>query len=316
MNMDALDRTGHKLKQRQNIIGICLEIVDMLQRGENPTTKELAEQFETSVRNIQNYLNTLEFIGIERRGREKRLFLKHALSYKKTLLSEAEREFVRSSIDQLEVIDTEHEKLATLVSEKIMVSDIETPYYIKPESFEPISQRKDLIRDLEKAIDNHLKIEVLYEGKGMTLFPYKITAFEGIWYLLADDLKKDNIQNYMLSRIDDWELRGERFEPLTNLSKIIDEMESAYSNEGDASEVIVKVKANIADYFKYKMHLKSQDILEEDSEGNLLISFDITHDEDIDNLIKSWLPDIIVISPSSFRARIKRELSDYLLAMK
>lgn len=305
-------RTGYKAGQRQNILEICLYTLDALHRGENPTTKELAVRFETSIRNIQNYMKELEFLGVERVGREKRLALKHALSHKQTSLSRDEREFVRSSLEQLQEIDDEHTRLARVVSEKIMVTDVQTPYYIKPENFEPISHRKNLVKDLRSAIDNTLKIELLYEGRGITLFPYKITAFEGIWYLLADGLQEESLQNYMLSRIDDWAVTGERFEPIPNLMEIIEEMESAHSTEGEEQEVVVRVNARIADYFKYKRYLKSQDILEQDAEGNLLISFDITHDEDVDNLIKSWLPDIEVVSPLSFRQRIKRELQAYL----
>jgi len=318
--MKEFERTGKSALQRQNILRVCLYTLDLLYRGENPTTREIAEHFGTSLRNVQNYIKELEFLGLERQGVEKRLALKYALSHKKTVLSEVEREFVRSSLDQLEVIDAEHRRLADTVSEKIMVADVETPYYIKPENFEPIGQReyqvKDLVRDLEKAIENHIKIDLYYEGKGITLFPYKITAFEGIWYLLADGIEDDSIQTYMLSRIDDMALTGERFEPSDELIEFAENMESAHSREAEEREVVVKVKAEIADYFRYKRHLKSQDNITVDEEGNLIVSFDITHDEDVDNLIKSWLPDIEIISPASFRERIKRELSGYLASMK
>jgi len=311
---DNFTPTGHKKRQRQSILEKCLYILDLLHRDEHPNTKELAEHFETNIRNIQNYIKQLEFLGVERRGEEKRLYLKNTLARKRTFLSEEEREFMRNALDQLEDIDEETVKMASVIAKKISVEDVESPFYIRPENFEPKNSRKSLIHDLEKAIDNHLKIDILYEGKGITLFPHKITAFEGIWYLLADGIEDDSIQNYMLSRIDEWEITGERFEPIDNLMEIIDDMESAHSTEGEEQEVVVKVKANIADYFKYKKHLKSQDILEQDAEGNLTISYDITHHEDVDNLIKSWLPDIEVISPKSFKERIFHELSEYIAA--
>ena len=318
--MKEFERTGKRSQQRQNILRVCLYTLDLLHRGENPTTREIAEHFDTSLRNVQNYIKELEFLGLERQGVEKRLVLTNAISHNKTSLSEDEREFVRSSLDQLEVIDADHRQLADTVAEKIMVADVETPYYIKPENFEPINQREyqveDLVRDLEKAIENHIKIDLYYEGKGITLFPYKITAFEGIWYLLADGIEDDSIQTYMLSRIDDMALTGERFEPSDELIEFAENMESAHSREAEEREVVVKVKAEIADYFRYKRHLKSQDNITVDEEGNLIVSFDITHDEDVDNLIKSWLPDIEIISPASFRERIKRELSGYLASMK
>jgi len=308
-------RTGHRAHQRQNVLRICLDILDSLHHDEHPTTRELAEKYDVSLRTMQNYVKELESLNVERRGEEKRLYLKFAIPRKQVVLSEDEREFMRNALDQLDEIDDKARHLAENVAKKVLVTDIETPYYIQPERFEPRT-RHDLINALESAIENHIKIDIEYEGKGITLFPYKITAFEGIWYLLADGIKDDSIQNYMLSRIDKWELTGEQFEPIDNLMEIIDDMESAHSNEGREQEVVVKVNANIADYFKYKKHLKSQDILEQDAEGNLIISYDITHHEDVDNLIKSWLPDIEVLSPASFKERIKRELTTYLKAME
>ena len=40
---------------------------------------------------------------------------------------------------------------------------------------------------------------------------------------------------------------------------------------------------------------KSQEIEEKLEDGSLIINFEISHDEDIDNIIKSWLPHIEII---------------------
>lgn len=308
-------RTGHRAAQRQNVLRICLNILDSLHHDEHPTTRELAEKFDVSLRTMQNYVKELESLDVERRGEENRLYLKYAIPRKQVVLSEDEREFMRNALDQLDEIDDDTRLLAKNVAKKVLVTDIETPYYIQPERFEP-RKRHDLIKALEQAIENHIKIDIEYEGTGMTLFPYKITAFEGIWYLLADGIEDTSIKNYMLSRISQCELTGKRFEPIKNLNEIIEDMESAYSNEGEEREIVIKVKSSIADFFRDKRHLKSQNNLETDDEGNLIISFNITHDEDVDNLIKSWLPDIEVLSPTSFKDRIKRELTIYLKAME
>ena len=312
--MEKVDDTDYKNKQRLNILGTCLHILDALNRGETPTTKELVEELGGKLRNMQNYIKLLEPFGVVREGRERRLTLSRALNYKKTSLTPEERAFVHSALEQLEEIDEEHKKMAESIAKKIMVAGVESPFYIKPEQFEPIYKQQFLIDELERAVENHLKIELIYEGKPLTLFPYKIIAFEGIWYLLADGVEDDSIRNYMITRINTEELyiTPQQFKPIDDLMQHIEEMESAHSTEEDEREVIVKVKADIADYFKYKKHLKSQDILEEDEEGNLIISYDITHDEDIDNMIKSWLPDIEVLSPQSFKSRLKRELETYL----
>lgn len=58
--------------------------------------------------------------------------------------------------------------------------------------------------------------------------------------------------------------------------------------------------------------MQSQKILEELDNGDLKISFEVSHDEDIDNIIKSWLPDIEVCEPKKYRDQIISELREYL----
>ena len=55
--------------------------------------------------------------------------------------------------------------------------------------------------------------------------------------------------------------------------------------------------------------------MEEKNNGSLLVSFTVTHEEDIDNIIKSWIPHIKVISPENFKNKIKNELEKYVLQL-
>jgi hypothetical protein len=38
----------------------------------------------------------------------------------------------------------------------------------------------------------------------------------------------------------------------------------------------------------------------------------VSHDEDIDNIIKSWLPDIYVEKPEKYKDQVIAELQEYL----
>ena len=131
-------RTGHRAHQRQNVLHICLDILDSLHNDEHPTTRELAEKYEVSLRTMQNYVKELEALDVERRGEEKRLYLKYAISRKHVILNEDEREFIRTALDQLDEIDNDARVLAESIAKKLLVTNIEVPYYIQPERFEPL----------------------------------------------------------------------------------------------------------------------------------------------------------------------------------
>jgi len=46
------------------------------------------------------------------------------------------------------------------------------------------------------------------------------------------------------------------------------------------------------------------------------VSFQVSHDEDVDNLIKAWLPHIEVLKPERFRKRLVGELEAYVRELK
>lgn len=289
-----------------------LKIIHRLEAQEKMTTMSLAEDFGVTQRTIQQDVkNVLTHFGIGTNS-EHELILERPVKKHQTTLYEDERETLALGLSQVEDIDEEHRHHVERIAKKTYVDNVKTPYFIKPETFQPFHTQKELVKELKRAINAHLKIEIFYEGRGITLFPYKIVSFEGIWYLLADGIKDDSIHNYMLSHIDDYEITSERFEPISNLEEILTDMDSQHFVEGHSFDVIVRVYPEIAEYFRLKKHLNSQEIMDYATDGSLKIKFTVNHDEDVDNLIKSWLPHIEVLEPESFKQRIKRELHDYL----
>jgi len=289
-----------------------IQIIQRIELGEVMTTKSLGIDFSVTQRVIQEDIkNVLRHFGITTNDNHE-LILNAPIPYKKTSLYEEERQTLALGLSQVEDIDQEYSDRVKRIAKKTYVENVETPFFIKAETFEPFHNKRELVKDLKRAIKNHLKIEIFFEGKSIELFPYKIASFEGIWYLLADGIEDDSIRNYMISHVEDYFITNERFEPITNLEEILETMESEWFVEGTSFEVIVKVYPEIAEYFNLKKHLDSQELLETYPDGSLKISFDVSHDEDIDNLIKSWLPHIEVLSPLRFRERIRNELIQYL----
>ena len=97
-----------------------------------------------------------------------------------------------------------------------------------------------------------------------------------------------------------------------SIDKILSNVHTAWFEDGVQFEVKIKVLKPIAHYFKKKKHLVSQQILKENADGSIDISFQVSSDEDIDNLIKAWLPHIIVLSPMRIKNKISLELKEYL----
>ena len=94
---------------------------------------------------------------------------------------------------------------------------------------------------------------------------------------------------------------------------MLDKAHSPYYQDGNSFNIKVKVYSEIAHFFEQKEFLQSQEIEEKLEDGSLIINFEISHDEDIDNIIKSWLPHIEIIEPIRFKEKLKNELKEYLL---
>jgi len=66
-----------------------------------------------------------------------------------------------------------------------------------------------------------------------------------------------------------------------------------------------------ASFFTTKKHLLSQ-THKFDEQGNLILTYNVTQELEVEELIKKWIPYINVISPKSLKDKIEKELTDYL----
>jgi len=160
---------------------------------------------------------------------------------------------------------------------------------------------------------NQEVLKLVLLSKTIEVEAYKIANFDGFWYLFAKDLTDQKVKTFKLSEI-------KKLTPLDKYHKrepqeienILDNAHSAFYHDGNSFEVIIKVDANIAMYFKSKDFLESQNILEEYEDGSLKVSFEVSHDEDIDNIIKAWLPHVEVLEPQRYREKLLNDLKKYI----
>jgi len=81
-------------------------------------------------------------------------------------------------------------------------------------------------------------------------------------------------------------------------------------------EHLIDIKLEVAKpkafFFKSKNYLKSQEIVETKEDGSLIVSYKVTQEYEIEELIKRWIPYVKVISPLSLKQKIENELKEYL----
>lgn len=188
-----------------------------------------------------------------------------------------------------------------------------TPYHIRTPEFQKLDTQSSLIQKLEQAIHHRTPLLLVHHTSRCTLEPYKILNLDGIWYLLGRDRLQERMRLILIHKIQFAQpVRGE-FQIPEELSSMLDrEIVSAYFDDQNRFAIEVLVRSNIAELFKLRPEHPSQELLLEHPSGELHLRFWVTHLEDVDNIIKEWLPDIRVLSPQSYREQIERELQSYL----
>lgn len=289
-----------------------IKILTKIANNELPTSRELAEEFNVGVRTIQNDLNRLIVdYPIIKTTDHKYKFI-DGFSLNKTSLNNDEMILLQLALSRFKDVE-DFDMIQDTLFKKLLNNNFTNPYYIKQEDLEDIDINSSLVETLEDAIKYQNHVKIISTRGDIEVEPYKITAFDGIWYLFAKDEEDQKTKTFMLSRIKKVKLLQHKHQTSqVEIEKILDQTHSAWYDEGNTYKVIVKVYPQIAEFFIRREFLQSQIIEEKLEDGSLIVSFEITHDEDIDNMIKSWLPHIEVIKPTRFREKIKKELQEYL----
>ena len=292
-----------------------LLMMQALQERKSIPIDELAEEHNVSDRTIRRDVERMHFFPIELRKNV--VYLDEHYDITALALEKEELLIAELALNAIHGIDEKTDEKLHAIRAKLANPLFFNPYNIKKEGFQEINRDSELSNKIEDAISKRNTSKVTSNEITSTVLPYKVTAFDGIWYLLGCDTEDDKIKTYLIANITEFRATTHVFSnTYADIDAVLENIHTAWFEDGNSFEVKVRVKEEIAHYFKLKKHLTSQEILKENKDGSLIISFTVSTDEDVDNLIKAWLPHIEVISPSRFRKRLITELENYIKDLK
>lgn len=288
-------------------------ILTKLSSNELVEIKELATEYNVSVRTIQKdiYQRLISFPIIK--DENKKLKFIDGFTINKSLLNNDEMMLVSLALSKFENVK-DLNKLTSSTLKKLLSPTTFNPYHVKHEDVEDLNIDSPVIENLENAIKNQYEILISVKENEIAFEPYKIVAYDGIWYLLGKNKFDNKICNIFLHNIKSVVILEKKYQlKHENIEKIISKINSSWFQEGILYDVKVKVYKEISYIFENRDFLTSQRIERKFSDGSLIVNFQVSHDEDIDNIIKSWLPHIEVIEPKRYKDKLKKELENYIL---
>ena len=288
-------------------------ILSRLNDGEALSVKALAEEFNVSERTVQRDFNE-RLISFPIYQDKKKWKMQDDFKLEKS-----------NSLEDTVVLDI-MQKLIEAAGQSFSAKANKLLSKLKNESINPIYAKLDMediggklkeVQELEKSIKERREIVCSYDFEGekkeLNLKPLKIVNYEGFWYLVALDSRNEKLKKYYLKNIKNIRISDAIFESTEELDRILDNSISVwFEKDITPYKVTLNISKEVAKYFIRKPLSKSQVIEEEQEDGSLIMSVEITNDMEIIPFVKYWIPHIKVLSPLSIQQRIEKDLLTYL----
>jgi predicted DNA-binding transcriptional regulator YafY len=147
----------------------------------------------------------------------------------------------------------------------------------------------------------------------VNLEPYRVAYFGGFWYLIGNEPSTGILKRYALDQITDFRLSGGVFKGVPeDLDATLKGSANIWFTEKRNLEVTVLIDAQVSHYFKRRKVFPTQEIKEERPDGSLVVSFRMGHYEAIQNILKSWIPHILILEPEEFKMLLLKDLKGWV----
>ena len=277
-----------------------------LNQGEALDPQALAEEFGVNLRTIQRDLN-VRFAYLPLVKREGRYQLDPVYLGKLST----------RDIERFASLAGVHGLFPSLSDEflrDIFDSRIQSALLVKGHNYEDRAGKEEQFRLLERAIVGRRQVEFEYRKEGgMQAYegvaPYKLVNIKGIWYLAGRDGEK--LKTFSFAKIERVRMLESRFEADPELEKKLVEEDGIWLGE-ERREIVLKVSAEVAGYFKRRKLIANQVIEKELEDGGLLVSARVGHANQVLPIVRYWIPHIRVISPEGLQGELEQELKRYV----
>ncbi|MEA2017123.1 MAG: WYL domain-containing protein, partial [Campylobacterota bacterium] len=194
-----------------------------------------------------------------------------------------------------------------IISKK--VKELNNIYEFKNKPFENAKSDSKIFKTLERNIKNQKCIIIEYPNLGeltkIEVKPYKMLFINENFYLACEVEHEDyQFSMYRISKIKTIEDTSKTYHKNYDIESFIKDIQTPFSRytqnyKDHLIDIKLEINSKKAFFFKSKKYLKSQNIDETKEDGSLIVSYKVTQEYEVEELIKRWLPYVKVIEPLS-----------------
>jgi len=295
-----------KTSDRDTLSYRLTQILKKLNQGEKLDPKALAGEFNVNVRAIQHDLNErFAFLQLEKAGGRYHL---HPAFLGKLSLRDIEHFARLAGVSGLFPAGADN------FLREIFDARVQTALLIKGHHYEDLGGKEDCFRQLEQAILARSKISYDYrKNEGTKTYadiePYKLVNHDGIWYLAGKD--GNQLKAFTFTKIDRLQVSDATFTTDPSIESTLAAEDDIWLNSKKL-EVVLKIAAPVADYFKRRKLVANQLIEKTLEDGGLIVSAKVAHINQILPTVRQWIPHIRIISPEGLQGEMEKEIRSYL----
>lgn len=284
-----------------------IQILKKLNQGDKLDPKALAEEFNVNLRAIQRDLNErFAFLQLEKTNS---LYHLHPAFLGKLSLRDI------GHFARLAGVSGLFPSGADNFLREVFDARLQTALLVKGAHYEDLCGKEDSFRQLEQAILARHRIAFDYrKTEGPKTYddiePYKLVNHGGIWYLAGKD--GDKLKAFTFSKIERLQVSDIPFTADPAVEITLAAEDDIWLNSKKL-EVVLKIAAPVADYFKRRKLVANQVIEKKLEDGGLIVSTKVAHINQILPTVRHWIPHIRIISPEGLQAEMVAEIQAYLL---
>jgi predicted DNA-binding transcriptional regulator YafY len=267
----------------------------------------LSKQFQTTPRTIQRDLLLLKESGFPLHEIQKGVHqMSKDLIKNLEVFDDTELALVVALKNIVGQLGQPFQKAADSVLDRLYDCVTTMPVFVKIDDAIPLDGV--LLNRIVKAIREKKRVGFQYaagQGAGahpVILEPYRVVYFGGFWYLIGNEPSTGILKRYALDQITNFRLSGSVFKGVPeDLDATLKRSANIWFTEERNLEVTVLIDAQVSHYFKRRKMFPTQEIKEERPDGSLVVSFWMGQYEAIRNILKSWIPHIVILEPEEFK---------------
>ena len=292
------------------------QMLKLLLEKERVTTATLSREFHTTARTIQRDLAFLKQCGFPVAEAGPGVYrLDKDIFRNFELFDENELALIVALKCAVSQLGEPFQRAAGEVFNRLYRASASQPVYIHVDASVPLDAR--LMNRLLKAIRLRRRLTFHYtSGKNThpaTADPYRIVHYDGFWYLVAKEDGTGIVKRYALDKLKDLKMLPESFHAVpANLDELLRQSANIWFCEERNLEVLIEVNPKAADYFRRRKIFPTQEIKETRPDGSLIVSLKVGHFGEIREILKSWLPNVRILTPEKVKALFTNEIVKWL----